>query len=102
LVSLVELLQVLIQKKAGHNTAESLGKALQSHFDFVRSRGYIPARIHTNSQSAFQNLKNVFPWEELDVLGAGNHLDKVDIWIKLIKSVIAGLLWKLPNKNNKT
>jgi hypothetical protein len=105
LVSLVEPLQILIQTMAGRETAESLGKALQSHLDLVRSRGFIPVRVHTDPQSAFRKLTNAFPGVELDVSGAGDHLDKVDIRIRRIKelmrSVIAGLPWKLPNENIK-
>ena len=41
----------------------------------------------------------------MDISGAGDHLDKVDIRIRqlkeLMQSVIAGLPWKLPNDNIK-
>jgi hypothetical protein len=70
LVSLVEPLQILIQTMAGHETAESLSKALQSHFGLVSSRGVIPVRVHADPESAFWKMTNAFPGVELDVLGA--------------------------------
>ena len=46
LITLVEPLLLLVQTKVARETADNLGKALQGHFDLVRSRGFKPIRVH--------------------------------------------------------
>ena len=105
LITLVEPLQLLVQTGVARETADHLGKALQGQLDLVRSRSFKPTRVHADPQSSFKAIVGSFPGVEVDISGAGDHLDKVDIRIRqlkeLMQSVIAGLPWKLPNDNIK-
>jgi hypothetical protein len=56
-------------------------------------------------QTAFRALVGQFPGVEIDITGAGDHLDKVDAKIRRIKetirSVSADLPWQLPDSRVK-
>ena len=84
-----------MQTGVARKTAYNLGKVLQGQLDLVRSRSFKPTRVHADPQSSFRAIVGSFPGVEVDILGAGDHLDKVDIWIRrlkeLMRSVIAGL-----------
>jgi hypothetical protein len=99
LISVADPLQLTIVAKVDRETTEQLGQALQAHISILRSRGFFPARVHMDPQPALAALVGQFPGVEIDISGAGDHLDKIDAKIRrvkeLIRSVHASLPWKL-------
>ena len=105
LVSLVEPLQLVITSNIVRERTENFGQAIQAQLNLLRSRGFNPVRIHLDPQPALSTLVGQFPGVEVDISGAGDHLDKVDAKIRRLKetirSVNAGLPWKLPSSRVK-
>jgi hypothetical protein len=81
-------------------TTPVLGTALQAQVNTIRSRGFEPTTIYLDPQSAFVPLQGQIPGVEVDIGGAGDHMDKIDAAIKhskeVMRSVYASLPWKLP------
>jgi Reverse transcriptase (RNA-dependent DNA polymerase) len=100
LITLAEPLQLMMNACTGRQTTENLGRALQGQLDLLRARGFVPVRVHVDPQSGLRALVGQFPGVEVDVCGAGDHMDKVDVRIRRLKetirSVVSGLPWKLP------
>jgi hypothetical protein len=100
LVKVCEPLQLTLQCKFERETQQVLGMTLQGQLELLRSRGFIPTIVHTDSQSVFRALPTQFPGVVIDIEGAGDYVSKVDakIWhIKeLYRSVNTVLPWKLP------
>ena len=100
LISICEPLQLTITSNLQSEDAEQLGKALQVQFSLLRSRGFKPVRVYTDPQRGFLPLVGNMGGVEIDITGAGDHLDKVDAKIRrlkeLIRSVHASLPWNLP------
>ena len=105
LITLAEPLELIIVTYMSGESAELLGQALHQQFNLLRARGFNPRRIYLDPQSGFTSLVGKFPGTEIDISGAGDHLDKVDIRIRRIKetvrSVHAGLPWDLPDDQVK-
>ena len=100
LVSVCEPLQLTMTSHVPKEDAEHLGEALQNQLGLLRSRGFRPVRVHADPQRGFLPLVGQFPGVEIDLTGAGDHLDKVDAKIRrlkeIIRSVHADLPWSLP------
>ncbi|MFN9982580.1 MAG: hypothetical protein ACK53Y_21815, partial [bacterium] len=100
LVSVSEPLQLTVQCQIERESQEVLGTALQGHFEVLRSRGFIPVRVHADPQSAFHSLTTAYPGVTVDIGGAGDYVAKIDRKIRSIKElyrcVKAGLPWQLP------
>lgn len=84
---------------------EALGKALMSHVELSRSRSFDVERVEVDPQRGLVRLKNKIDGIEIDIVGAGDHLPRVDAAIRRIKemarSIVAGLPYNLPtNKAN--
>jgi len=81
-------------------TALVLGSALQSQLELLRSRGFVPVRVHMDPQSAFRTLTTKFKKMVIDTGGVGDYVPKGDVQIKRIKQIVRGvkatLPWKLP------
>jgi hypothetical protein len=105
LVSLVEPLQLVITSNVDKEKTENFGMAIQAQLNLLRSRGFNPVRIHMDPQPALSALVGQFPGVEIDISGAGDCLDKVDAKMRrmkeTIRSVNAGLPWKLPSSKIK-
>ena len=103
MISLVDPLGLMLVSKVGGESSEHLGRALQDQLNVIRGRGFVPMRAHLDPQPGFTPLVGQFPGVEIDISGAGDHLDKVDIKIRRLKetirSVHANLPWNLPNSN---
>lgn len=75
---------------------ENFGQAIHVQLNLLRSLGFNPLRIQIDPQLALSALVDQFPgnWSR-------HHLDKVDAKIRRLKetirSVSAGLPWKLPS-----
>jgi hypothetical protein len=105
IVSVCSPLELTIQYHVKNLSKDSLGTGLQAHINTLRSRGFEPQRIFVDPHKALAALQGSFPGIEVDVSGAGDHLDKVDTKIRrlkeLMRSVIAGLPYKLPKERLK-
>ena len=78
LVSLVEPMQLVVTSNIDREKTENFGLAIQAQLNLLRSRGFNPVRIHMDPQPALSALVGQFPRKEIDITGAGEHLDKVD------------------------
>ena len=79
---------------------DALGVALTSHITLLDSNGFRVTRIITDPQRGMANLRGKLGPVELDIVGAGDHLNKVDAKIRQLKElmrlVVAGLPYRLP------
>jgi hypothetical protein len=100
LISISSPLELLLIYHIKKQSAQKLGHALQQHVNTLYSRGFEPKCVLVDPHSMLVSLRGGFPGREIDPVGAGNHLDKLDTKIRrlkeLIHSVISGLLYKLP------
>jgi hypothetical protein len=100
-ITLVEPLGLEIVTPVDSEKTEDLGLALQGQVNLIRSRGFKPTVCYLDPQPGFVPLVGQIPGVEIDVCGAGDHLDKIDAKIRRIKesirSVHADLPWELPN-----
>jgi hypothetical protein len=100
MITVCEPLQLVLQRPVERETALVLSSALQNQVELLRSRGFIPVRVHTDPQSAFRTLTTKFENVVIDTGGAGDYIPKADIQIRRIKAMVRGikavLPWKLP------
>lgn len=75
---------------------EDLGNALQKHVNTLRSRGFEPKVVYVDPQSRLTSLQGKFPGIEIDVSGAGDHLDKLDIRMRRLKELMHSVVSRLP------
>jgi hypothetical protein len=105
LVSVSSPLELLMTYHIGSQSTQELGNALQQHINTLRSRGFEPRRVLVDPHSPLVKLRGSYPGVEVDPVGAGDHLDKIDSKIHRVKevarSVVAGLPYKLPQKHVK-
>jgi hypothetical protein len=87
LVSVCEPLQLTDQCQIERKSQEVLGTALQGHFEVLRSRGFIPVRVHADPQSAFHSLTTAYPGVTVDIGGAGDYVAKIVHKIRSIKEL---------------
>jgi hypothetical protein len=101
MLSLVEPLELILVSKLDGTKSEQCGKALQDQMNVIRGRGFVPVTAYLDPQPGFTPLVGQFPGVEIDISGAGDHLDKVDAKIRRVKetirSVHASLPWNLPD-----
>jgi len=99
LLSISSPLELLLVYHLSSLTAQELGNALQKNFNTLHSRGFEPKVVYVDPQSGLKSLQGSFPGIEIDVSGAGDHLDKIDTKTRrlkeLMRSVVAGLPYKL-------
>jgi hypothetical protein len=105
LLSISSPLELLLVYHLSSLTAQELGNALQKHFNTFCSRGFEPKVVYVDPQSGLKSLQGSFPGIEIDVSGAGDHLDKLDTKTRrlkeLMRSVVAGLPYKLKRDSVK-
>jgi hypothetical protein len=105
LACLTEPLGLFTLMQVDKQTTSVLGEALQSQISTIRSRGFEPSTIYLDPQRGLVPLQGAFPGVEVDVSGAGDHMDKIDSAIKhskeIMRSVHAGLPWKLARSMTK-
>jgi hypothetical protein len=73
-----------------------MGAGVQAHINTLRSRGFEPGRILVDPFKSLMALQGAFPGVEIDPCGAGDHLDKIDIWIRRIKELVRAVIADLP------
>ena len=100
LITVCEQLQLVLQCPVEQETALVFGNALQNQIELLRSRGFVPIRVHTDPQSAFRMLTTKFENVVIIAGGVGDYVPKADIQIRRIKEMVRGikavLPWKLP------
>jgi hypothetical protein len=100
LISLVEPLQLTLQKLMKDETADQLGLGLQGQLSLLRTKGFQPTVVYIDPQMGFQTIKNLLPGVLIDDSGAEDNVPKVDIKIRSLKrkyrAVKNGLPWNLP------
>jgi len=105
LVSVSSPLELLMTYHIESQSTQELDNALQQHINTLRSRGFKPRRVLVDPHSSLVKLIGSYPGIEIDPVGAGNHLDKIDSKIRRVKelarSVVAGLPYKLPSERVK-
>ena len=103
MLTLAEPLGLTIVTSLENETTDQLGLALQEQVNLLRSYGYIPTVTYLDPQPGFKALRGKITGMEIDVAGAGDHLDKIDAKIRRLKetirSVHSGLPWNLPDAN---
>jgi len=62
-------------------SAESLGLAILEHVKTLQNRGFYPAILYLDAQSGFATLNTNIPGIEIDIAGAGDHNNPVDLLI---------------------
>jgi hypothetical protein len=105
LMTLVEPLGLVLTTHVEQETTEELGLALQGQVNVVRSRGFAPFVAYLDPQPALKALQHQITGVEIDVGGAGDHLDKIDGKIRRLKelyrSVHTGFPWWPPKSEVK-
>ena len=100
LVSVAEPLGLTVSVLIKKRDIDGLGVALMSHVSLLDSHGFRVTRIITDPQKGMESLRGKLGPVELDIVGAGDHLNKVDAKIRrlkeLMRAVIAGLPYTLP------
>lgn len=102
LVTLATPLGLVMVNAVKNQSANELGGALLAQVKTLRSRGFDVQVAHVDPQSSLRALQGQFESFQLEVGGAGDHLELVDAKIRRLKemmrSVIAGLPYKLPTR----
>jgi hypothetical protein len=105
LISICTPLGLLLVCHVETQTAQELGRGVQKHLNTLRSRGFDSKRIMADPHKSFESLQGSFPGVEIDLSGAGDFLDRIDTKIRrvkeLMRSVICGLPYRLPNERVK-
>jgi hypothetical protein len=97
LISVSSPLELIIALHLAGGLAKNVcGKAMQAQFELLCSRSFEPQRVHVDPQCALAALQGSYPGTEIDISGAGDHLDKVDSKIRRIKETIRSVLAGLP------
>ena len=96
LLTVCETLQLILHCPLERETVLVLGTALQNQIELLRSRGFVPIRVHTDPQSAFQTLTTKFENVVIDTGGAGDYVPKADIQIHKVKEIVLGINAALP------
>lgn len=105
LVSVASPLEITLSSSITSQRKAKLGEALQAQINLLRSFGFDVNYVQVDPLRALANLKGSFPGVEVDAVGAGDHLPKVDAKIRRIKetcrSIIAGLPYELGKNRMK-
>ena len=100
LVSVAQPLELTVTVQVNKMDAKGLGQALTTHVNLLNSHGFKVRRVIVDPQRGFTSIEGVSGGVELDIVGAGDHLNKVDARIcrlkELMRCVVAGLPYALP------
>ena len=92
LVSVSKPLGVTLIDTVRSLTQEELGRSLQSHINTLRSRAFEPSVVYVDPQSGLEKLQGSFPGTEIDISGAGDHMNMVDTKIRRIKEIMRSVI----------
>ena len=97
---LSEPLGLVTVTKVVNTKAPTLGAAVHSHISTIQSRGFLPTVLHLDPERGFAALDPHIPGVEVDISGAGDHMNALDVNIRHIKEIFrsthASLPWKQP------
>jgi hypothetical protein len=96
LVTVSVPLHLTMQCPIERETANSLGIALQGQLELLRSRGFVPVRVHMDPQSAFRALTTSFENVVIDAGGAQDFVPVVDAKIRRVKEIYRAVKSTLP------
>jgi hypothetical protein len=88
LVSVAKPLGLILTSKIEDRKAMTLGMVLCEHIDTLLSRNFKTKRISTDCDPSFQSLVSRIAGTRIDVGGAGNHNNEIDIKIQNLKDSI--------------
>ena len=101
LASMAEPLGLMMLTEVESLKSEALAEALSGQVDALKTRGFKVRVYYLDPQSGFKPLEGNIPGIEVDICGAGDHMDKLDAGIRRLKdimrSVYHGLPWPLPD-----
>jgi hypothetical protein len=102
LISICSPLGLLLVCHLKTERSQELDHGVQKHLNTLRSWGFDGKKITVDPHKSFEALQGSFPGVEIDLSGAGDHLDKIDTKIRrvreLMRSVVSGLPFKLPRE----
>lgn len=96
LYSLAEPLGLNLTTPVRVVTSEALGYALQEQISTLRSTGFAPRVAYLDPQAAFTALVGKFPGVQIDVSGAGDHVERAEAGIRRMKEIGRSVLSDLP------
>ena len=91
-------LGLLTATPVANTKTKTLGAAVHTHISTVQSRGFLPTIIHLDPQKGFAALDPHIPGVEVDIGGAGDHLNVLDVEIRHVKEIFRSVLDSLPWK----
>ena len=95
LVSISLSLYVLISVPTELKTSIQ-GREVMVHLNLLENRGFKCNRIIVDPERALVKLRNMIPGAEIDLVGAGDHLNLIDIQIRRLKDVGRAMISDLP------
>ena len=76
----------------------TLAGPVQTHISTIRSKGFLPSIIHLDPMRDFLSMEVNVPGVELDITGAGDHMQQLDVHVQhckvVFRSVRSALQWK--------
>jgi hypothetical protein len=76
--------------------ALTLGAAIQTHVSTIQSRGFMPTIIHLDPEKGFAALDPHIPGVEVEICGAGDHTNPIDVIIRHVKEIFRSVQDSLP------
>jgi len=98
LVSISKPLGLLLVQPLQSLSRDSLGKSLQAQLNTLRSRGFDARRLYVDPHKTLASLQGQYPGVEIDLSGAGDHLNMIDTKIRQMKEIMRAVIDGLPYK----
>ena len=102
---LTKPLGLVTMTPVANTKTKTLAGALHQHVATIQTRGFHPTLLHLDPQKGFAKLEVSIPGLEVDIGGAGDHMNVLDVEVRHLKevfrSVHSSLPWKQPEWLNK-
>lgn len=93
-------LDVMLSVPVENTKTAALGRAVHSIVGTLQGKGFNPVTLYLDPQPGFQGLEGQIQGVDVDISGAGDHMNVLDVEIRHVKeiyrSVISSLPWTLP------
>ena len=96
LISVAEPLELTVTVAVKSRSEEHLGQTVTSQIKILDSRGFSVNRIITNPEKGLLALRGKIPGVNIDPVGAGDHLNKVDARIRRLKEIMRCVIAEFP------
>jgi hypothetical protein len=96
LISTVDPINLMLQSKIERESKQDLGLGLQGQLAILRSRDFKPTNVYVDPQNVFRTKTQDFLGIEIDVVGKGNFVAKVDAKIRRVKETYRKVKHRLP------